>query len=241
MNNLTKHHWYGVIIRFPAYLQENLEQFAPIAFSKSQWDAVMLHYWTLRLNKINHDPVSRMRDAVLKHDNYTPCEICKRPFTEKVSACWVCWKYTCRKCVSAKLQDAFPNSVPTSCLEHTSACDRCSRPFIPKTREKHCFQCQYETQMFTVSWINLDKNSTLPYGTATLRQTFVEYLSKFDRTRGVTPGVYNNAQILVGANGVIDGYAIGTNAITLGVASIAIGTNAFANNGNNNNDNNLYG
>lgn len=257
LSKLSKYIWYLIIVRLPKTMQQQIEDIdlsmvatgfsntktpndnPKFAENKRYWDTIVLHYWQKRFEQSKKDSILRFRSAVINTDDSTRCLDCDKPFSmDVVHKCWRCNAYTCTRCATIRLKDAFPNMIcPTACPNHTHQCTRCEQLFIPIGNEEHCFDCQHQTGMYTVKWANCCKiERTLPYGSSILQKTFTEFLIKAHSVKQKLPA----GQVLIGgiAGGAVNwgNIALDTNTIAIGQTSVVIGYNALGNNNNNNNN-----
>lgn len=252
LTQLTKHLWYLIIIRLPKAIQQQIEtidlsilsSYKPnFAENKRYWDTIVLHYWQKRFEQSQKDSILRFRDACISTTSgLIKCNLCNKKFDrESVNPCWRCNAYTCTKCATVQLKDAFPKmKIPTSCTAHTYQCTRCEQVFIPLGQEEHCFDCQNQTGMYIVRWSQGCKvDAKLPYGSFQLQQRFAEFIKKAHLVKKNVPP--NNGQILIGGPVGDNGYYQGGGtlsgvvpyAIAIGTTtSVSTGYNAYGNNNN---------
>jgi len=216
MDKLSKHLWYTIIRRWPLLMQEDIDTYD----IGPKWSSIVEHYWWKRFVANKESPTQRYRKAVINDIKFNmSCKECGKLYSQAaVDVCWTCNRYTCTSCAEIILRPEYPNmDTPPACTKCVAKCHKCEKPFIQSYKENHCFECQYNTEMFTVQWNTRSKTSGLPYGTHTLKKLYKTYLKSLNRS----DPVYGN--IFVG-----DAIAMGTNATILCNNSIAIGYSANA-------------
>jgi len=170
-----------------------------------KWSSIVEHYWWKRFvaNKIS--PMQRYRKAVMNDmKSKIECGNCHKIYSsDAIDLCWTCSSYICNSCGENILRKIYPNMrVPTSCTTCTYKCEKCENPFIKAYNEIHCFECQYNTGMFTVDWKDRSKFYGLPYGTRALKKLYITYLNSLDACK---PKPEINPSIIIGRNAQANG------------------------------------
>jgi hypothetical protein len=175
-----------------------------------KWSSIVEHYWWKRFVANKESPTQRYRKAVINDIKFSmSCKECGKLYSQDaVDVCWTCSKYTCTSCAEIIIRPEYPNmDTPPSCTKCVTKCHKCEKPFIQVYKEKHCFECQYNTKMFTVTWNTRSKTYGLPYGTSTLKKLYKTYLNSLNRSDHVYGNIIVGEAVAIGNNSIAVGYA----------------------------------